>query len=173
MTMTLDAVPQDIEAERAVLGALLVNPDQYAVVTATLGPADFYRQVHGDIFAAMQRMPVEGSPFCAEHQQAVGWERRQAGRSSTERGYGADWRRLRVVVLHEEPVCQLCHITAASVVDHIMPRAKGGTDERTNLRGVCGPCHHAKTGRDRFCATGAASRLGSDRPRNHSGCGVP
>ena len=56
MTMTLDAVPQDIEAERAVLGALLVNPDQYAVVTATLGPADFCRQVHGDIFAAMQRM---------------------------------------------------------------------------------------------------------------------
>ena len=100
------------------------------------------------------RLPAAGSPFCAEHQQPVGWERHQRGRTSNERGYGAAWRAMRAIVLWDEPCCRLClkaGVTRASeVVDHIVPKAAGGTDERSNLRGLCRECHYRKTGRDRF-----------------------
>ena len=36
-------------------------------------------------------------------------------------------------------------ITAASQVDHIKPKAKGGTDEETNLEAICTVCHTRKT----------------------------
>lgn len=74
--------------------------------------------------------------------------------SSTARGYGARWQKLRAKVLREEPLCRACkpRVTAAVHVDHIVPKAKGGTDERSNLQPLCEPCHKAKTARDR--ATG-------------------
>ena len=74
--------------------------------------------------------------------------------SSTARGYGATWQRLRRQVLAEEPLCRACkpRVTAAVAVDHIVPKAKGGTDDRANLQPLCQACHDAKTARDR--ATG-------------------
>ncbi len=45
--------PQDIEAEQALLGAILVNNDGYHAVSAFLKPEHFYEPVHGRIFAAM------------------------------------------------------------------------------------------------------------------------
>ena len=44
--------------------------------------------------------------------------------------------------------CQICGVTRADmtiVVDHIIARALGGTDEDGNLRALCAPCNHDKS----------------------------
>ncbi|MDP3909706.1 MAG: HNH endonuclease signature motif containing protein [Gemmatimonadales bacterium] len=75
-------------------------------------------------------------------------------RTITARGYGADWRRVRAVVILEEPTCRLCRamtprrVTRTTDVDHIVPKAQGGTDERSNLQGLCHSHHSAKTVRE-------------------------
>ena len=65
--------------------------------------------------------------------------------SAHRRGYGVAWQCLRLAVLAEEPLCRHCmlvgRVTAAVHVDHIVPRERGGTDERCNLQGLC-PYHH-------------------------------
>lgn len=33
----------------------------------------------------------------------------------------------------------------ATEVDHITPKASGGTDDPANLQGICKACHRAKT----------------------------
>ena len=58
-----------------------------------------------------------------------------------------EWRRLRAQVLREEPLCRSCGAPATDV-DHIIPRAKGGTHHRANLQSLCRPCHRTKTQRD-------------------------
>lgn len=37
----------------------------------------------------------------------------------------------------------------APEIDHIIPRSRGGGDARSNLQGLCKPCHSAKTKRER------------------------
>lgn len=65
--------------------------------------------------------------------------------SAAKRGYGAKWRRLRAYVLRNEPLCRHCKRAPATDVDHIVPRAKGGTDAMTNLQPLCKSCHSRKT----------------------------
>lgn len=77
-----------------------------------------------------------------------GW-RGQSG-SRQERGYGAAWNALRVQILERDKrLCQPClaldRPTPARTVDHITPKAQGGTDEPENLRAICDACHAAKT----------------------------
>lgn len=83
-------------------------------------------------------------------------------RSTQERGYGAPWRRLRDLVLNREPICRACRRRPATTVDHIIPKADGGTDDESNLQPLCNPCHDAKTIAERT--------LGS---RVHILCGPP
>ncbi len=66
-------------------------------------------------------------------------------KTGTKRTSGRPWLRLRHVVLVEEPVCQICGCKPSVEVDHIVPLCKGGTDERSNLQGVCLACHEEKT----------------------------
>lgn len=74
--------------------------------------------------------------------------------SSHSRGYGARWRALRALVLREQPLCQEClrqaRTAAATTVDHVTPKAHGGTDARDNLQALCHDCHKAKTARERL-----------------------
>lgn len=51
----LRELPRDLTAEKAVLGAVLVNPEQFETVSAILRPDDFFRRGHRDIFASMSR----------------------------------------------------------------------------------------------------------------------
>lgn len=67
--------------------------------------------------------------------------------SAARRGYDSDWRKLRLVVLDEEPVCRSCGREASEHVDHIVALAKGGTNDRSNLQGLCQRCHSIKTAR--------------------------
>jgi len=48
--------PQDLAAERSVLGAMLLEADAANEVVAALSPEDFYRGQHGFIFAAMKAL---------------------------------------------------------------------------------------------------------------------
>ncbi len=51
--MTQAELPQNIEAERATLGSILLNRDAIVAVAAWLRPEYFYLQRHGQIFEAM------------------------------------------------------------------------------------------------------------------------
>jgi 5-methylcytosine-specific restriction enzyme A len=70
-----------------------------------------------------------------------------------QRGYGTAWEKLRARILRRDSyLCQPClqagRTTAAEAVDHIIPKARGGTDDARNLRAICGPCHREKTARE-------------------------
>lgn len=51
--------------------------------------------------------------------------------------------------LMNEPLCRDCLAkgitTASTVPDHIQPLALGGTDDDSNIRCLCGPCHEVRT----------------------------
>ncbi|MGK3335011.1 HNH endonuclease, partial [Escherichia coli] len=51
-------------------------------------------------------------------------------------------------------LCQLCLragvVREAKTVDHIIPKAHGGSDADSNLQSLCWPCHKAKTARERL-----------------------
>ena len=76
-------------------------------------------------------------------------------RSRHERGYDHTWVKLRVYVLANEPLCRLCRaknpprIAAATSVDHITPKSKGGGDDLANLRPLCDECRAEKDATDR------------------------
>jgi 5-methylcytosine-specific restriction endonuclease McrA len=48
--------------------------------------------------------------------------------------------RRRLVLERDGHRCQMCGALATEV-DHIQPRAQGGSDELANLRSLCRPCH--------------------------------
>ncbi|MBU0513283.1 MAG: replicative DNA helicase [Proteobacteria bacterium] len=52
--------PQDVEAEQAVLGAVLISPEAAAEVLEGLTEADFYRPAHRHIFSAMAELFERG-----------------------------------------------------------------------------------------------------------------
>lgn len=71
--------------------------------------------------------------------------------SASQRGYGARWRRLRAYILQRQPLCvdpfgdHAGRLVPAIHVDHIVPRADGGTDAEGNLQPLCETCHARKT----------------------------
>jgi 5-methylcytosine-specific restriction endonuclease McrA len=57
------------------------------------------------------------------------------------------WRRFRTSILRLRPICEIvgCGI-AATHVDHIVPRRRGGADlDPANVQALCASCHSAKT----------------------------
>jgi 5-methylcytosine-specific restriction protein A len=88
----------------------------------------------------------------------------------TKRRQGRAGVALRQRRLDAEPLCRRCadggRVVAATVPDHIMPLAHGGTDDDTNIRCLCEPCHKAVT----------AEQFGTARTKGLGGCdasGVP
>ena len=93
--------------------------------------------------------------WCPDHQRAVekrydpAYDRERG--TSSRRGYGARWRRLRGMFLGQHPLCAdpfNAHDgrpVAATDVDHIVARARGGTDAFENLQSLCHACHSRKT----------------------------
>ncbi len=82
------------------------------------------------------RVPA-GTAHCPAHTR----------KPAATRGYDAEWRRVRLQVLREEPLCRACvaegRITPAQVVDHIrtIHSAPSLRLERSNLRPLC-KAHH-------------------------------
>jgi replicative DNA helicase len=55
--------PNNLEAEMAVLGSILVDREMMAPVGEILSPADFYAHVHETIFAALVQLYERGEPL--------------------------------------------------------------------------------------------------------------
>lgn len=62
------------------------------------------------------------------------------------------------------PLCVRCkakgRVTVATQWDHIVPLAKGGQDDESNLQGLCDDCHREKTAED--FGHRARPRIGAD-----------
>ena len=86
--------------------------------------------------------------YCDQHERANVRERDARVGSSSQRGYDVAWRRLRVEVLIRDPWCRVCGRAPSTEVDHIVPESLGGTDDLTNLQGLCKSHYAAKTARD-------------------------
>src|SRR5690349_6980005 len=55
--------PQNLEAESAVLGSVLLDSDCLSDILAVLSGDDFYREAHRKIFCAMMEMAERGDPI--------------------------------------------------------------------------------------------------------------
>lgn len=68
--------------------------------------------------------------------------------------YSHSHRKLRALLLAQEPMCRACKRASATQADHIVPRYKGGADEFGNLQPLCAPCHAEKTAKESAEAKG-------------------
>ena len=73
--------------------------------------------------------------------------------NAQSRGYNWRWQKARLAHLGKHPLCIECstlgRVTAASVVDHIVPH-RGDQElfwDLSNWQSLCAPCHNRKTGR--------------------------
>jgi len=61
---------------------------------------------------------------------------------------GRAWRKTRAQILsRDNNECQYCG-AQATTVDHVIPVAKGGTDESSNLAAACNRCNYSKHDKD-------------------------
>lgn len=100
-------------------------------------------------------IPPQTRQAIAKATKSEGWKQYKPGQSRHQRGYGAKWDVIRERVLkRDKGLCQLCLragvVREAKTVDHIIPKAHGGTDAESNLQSLCWPCHKAKTARERL-----------------------
>lgn len=80
---------------------------------------------------------------CPQH-PVIAWE----GKTWKDNPWSdPELKRLRRQVIKEEPNCRYCG-RATTSVDHILPRAEGGSHARGNLQGLCTDCRKAKDARD-------------------------
>ena len=56
----LNAAPCNLDAERAVLGALLVNPSAFSVARDTISPGVFFNGQHGQLYEAIEAASFAG-----------------------------------------------------------------------------------------------------------------
>jgi 5-methylcytosine-specific restriction enzyme A len=79
---------------------------------------------------------------CRARQQQAKDQRRG---TASQRGYGADWRKLRAQIIAAHPYCSACGHPGSKdnplSVDHILQRQHGGSDDRSNLRVLCSSCN--------------------------------
>ena len=72
------------------------------------------------------------------------------GKTRQQRGYGRDHERMRDHLLQTVILCEECKRQGSlprvgTHADHIVPKAKGGTDERSNYQLLCASCHALKS----------------------------
>jgi 5-methylcytosine-specific restriction endonuclease McrA len=84
---------------------------------------------------------------CRECLREYERQKRQRRGSTAQRGYGRAWQELRKVQLARQPYCADCGSTDDLTVDHIIPLARGGRGELSNLQTLCRRCNGIKSGR--------------------------
>ena len=94
----------------------------------------------------------DGSGYCAAHldDRKIGKFADKHRGSRHERGYGSLWEKIRKVILsRDKGLCQPCKrkskFRPARIVDHIVPKFEGGSDDEINLELVCQACSDQKT----------------------------
>lgn len=86
--------------------------------------------------------------FCAQHEPPPAPDTRHE--SAAKRGYDSKWRKLRLMKLRRDPICQIRHLCRGAIateVDHIVPikRAPEKRLDMANLQSACKACHSWKT----------------------------
>lgn len=107
------------------------------------------RMAHACAWPGCPKVVAAGERYCPEHaKQAQRRYDRDRG-TAAQRGYDARWRRVRLMVLREEPLCRECakagRVTPATEVHHIDGDVRNMT--RENLEPLCRECHSRKTAR--------------------------
>ncbi len=69
----------------------------------------------------------------------VPWHKEAQRPTTTERGYGAEWQKVRQLVLAGHPLCQWCQEAWSQHVHHIDHNT--GNNSPTNLAALCERCH--------------------------------
>lgn len=95
---------------------------------------------------------VSDGRFCPAHKRGQDAARDRVRGTAAERGYGNDWRKLRMVVLQSDPLCadpynlhcEAGQVVIATEVDHITPKEYGGQNMLENLQPLCRYCHQRK-----------------------------
>lgn len=85
-----------------------------------------------------------GGGLCIAHLRERRREYAKGQPSSTEAGYGVEWRNLRESFLEDHPTCVICG-AKSTIPDHVIPKSLGGADDETNLQALCTSCHNTKT----------------------------
>ncbi len=62
-TEKLQMAPQDLEAEQAVLGSILIDNKALSLAEAIIKPLDFYKPAHGLIYKAMLQLRDDNQPI--------------------------------------------------------------------------------------------------------------
>ena len=85
--------------------------------------------------------------YCEKHRKAA---RRQYDKYERSEDihlkYGFRWHKIRQRYAKAHPLCELClkegRYTPVEEVHHILPIAKGGTHDESNLMSLCRSCHN-------------------------------
>jgi len=87
--------------------------------------------------------------YCAGHERDP-WRDRDERRPRTMSGWEEQRRARRVKRAHGYRchVCKKTHDEHDLEVDHVIPVTAGGSDDESNLRPICKPCHKRKTQRE-------------------------
>lgn len=88
--------------------------------------------------------------YCEKHKRQEAKRYDQQRGTAAQRGYDSRWRKIRAMVLAEEPLCRECarqgRVVPAQHIDHI----DGNVNDmsRENLQPLCASCHSRKTARE-------------------------
>lgn len=87
----------------------------------------------------------DGSGRCAKHPRPA-WKKSPG---ATKRITGRRLQAMRKSLFERDPLCAECRrhgrVTLATLRDHIIPLAEGGTDDDDNAQGLCHDYHEGKT----------------------------
>jgi 5-methylcytosine-specific restriction protein A len=102
---------------------------------------------------------------CEDHKRVGKWP----DRYGTTRTAAAGHVKNRKAVLERDPYCKLrfagiCTIRSTHC-DHIIPVSAGGSDDLSNLQGVCNPCHLRKTSYEGHAALGHTTPEDVQKPQ--------
>ena len=97
---------------------------------------------------------IRDGRYCERHKKEKQKQIDDRRGSAASRGYDSRWQRARVHYLRVHPLCVRCQdagkVTAASVVDHIIPH-KGDKQlfwDISNWQSLCKQCHDTKTAKE-------------------------
>lgn len=94
---------------------------------------------------------LTGGARCARHRSLLGQADRAQRGSSTARGFGRKWQKLREAYLAAHPLCEVClevdRVEVATVVDHKTPHEGDPAllFDWDNLQSLSKTCHDRKT----------------------------
>lgn len=87
----------------------------------------------------------DGTGRCGKHPREA-WAKKP---TATKRITGRRLQAMRVSLFARNPLCVECdrlgRVTLATQRDHIKPLAEGGTDDDSNVQGLCHDCHEGKS----------------------------